>query len=454
MGILQSMRHGFATATRDDAGGSQGRTSDSGVVQTGEAQAIAQRQDRFVGTMDEIAALAAEFSRLAPLVEQLRQPMSDEFESYRRAHSEIAYLQSHTANIDGLLCESRASESALRQSAVAQEEITAQARLENEQLRLSSEAATLEIIQQRDALSRANASAKELAESLQSASVRSKQLEEDGSTLRAQIDQAAERRRELDSIVARVRQEALLSSEESATLRRKVEELAEQLARAARSEGQAQSEATKERERALNHRAEAERAQTDLAAMAQKMDEQASVARQEIAGLATRLETLTARSGKLDRIVSELNAKLGDGAAERRAAEGRASDLQLALDRTHERAEHLEKTVAEQRSGQETLDRARLAALERGDQLALSLRTQEIALQRSDQRLAMLQDKHTATAAEMEQLRRTHDDERSRLTSEMKRLEAELNLLRSKPAKSGGAKLASDEEVAAFSGVG
>ena len=436
MGILQSMRHGFSAPSRADAGRSQDHADDAEAVDSAEGRAIAERQALFNGTLDEVADLVAQLGRMSPMVEKLRQPMADEFETYRRAHSELAYLKSHNANLERLLVESRSAESNLQEAVTGQEQQVAQTRLENEQLRMSAEAATLDLINQREALARANLSAKELTDTLQSSNLRCSQLEEDGSTLRSQVDQGAERRRELDAIVARVRQDALLASEESSTLRRKVEELAEQLARAARSEGQAQAEATKERERSLLHRAEAERAETDLAAMAHKMDEQASVARQEITALSTRLETTNARSGKLDRMLGELNAKLLDSAGQRRAAEGRASDLQLALDRAREKGEHLERAVTEHRTGQEALDRARLTALERGDQLALSLRTQEIALQRSEQRFALLQDKHASLSAEMEQLRRSQDDERIRLEGELKRAEAELNLWRSGPSKS------------------
>ena len=391
-------------------------------------QVIGARQERLGADLAEVVQLVGRLQQLSPMVERLQEPLAAEFEAHRRDHSELLSLKVHSNTLGASVKALRETEQALGRQLSDASKANEAAREELDELRRGLHAALAEKGRLQEELARTQDGAEDLRHALAATAASARQLEEDVTALRGRLSQSGDRRRELDALTARARQDADLAEAENTSLRHRVDDLADQLSRLARAEAQAQAEVSSERERAAAVVAEAERVQREASAQAQAFEAQLAAARTQASGLSTRVEAGAARNAKLERLCVELSAKANDAISLRQTLEGAAGDSQTALERAMERIEALERGAAEAKSTQLTLDRARLTALERGDQLAAMVQSQEALLARADGRVRLLEESVQTIAAEEEALRRSHEDETARLTSEVRRLETDVHI--------------------------
>ena len=390
--------------------------------------AIGERQERLVGALEATQQLSGQLAALEKMLGDLREPLNDEFSSYRRDHAELVVARASTTKLAEALEESRTRQA----DASERLERTEQDWRESDAARLRAErqleSVEIEFGRLREEAKQLEVRGEALGADLRTARLQIKQLEEDAATLRDQQVQDEERRREMDSLLAHASQEALLLEEEAARLRRRAEQTGTELARVLRSEEAAQVQLEAERSRALALQATAERAQTEAQGLARQLEERAEAFRAETAALAGRLETASARASKLETLNADLSGRHSEAVAGQRQAERRLAETHTGVDRSNERLQRLEQELAEQRAGQAATERARLAAVERAEQLARTLQAHETTVRRAEERLRDQQARLEASAAEGEQRRREHEEETTRQAAEVHRLRTELAL--------------------------
>ena len=391
-------------------------------------QEIGARQELVSADLAAVAQLVTQLQHLGPMVQRVREPLKVEFDAFRRDHVALVEAKGQVETLLASVRTLRESEQALGARLKEAVKASGKDHAEIEELRKALSHAIADGSRTREALAGAMASGEDLKASLHEAESGVRRLQEDTGALRLRVDQGAERRRELDALAARSRQDAELAEAENASLRHRIDEVADQFARVTRQEAQAQADLSAERERATAQLAEAERGQRDAVAHAQAFEAQLAAARASGASLATRMEASLARGVKLEQLCMELSTKANDAISYRHALEGAAGDEKKGLDRALERIEQLERVVAEQKSSHTALDRARLTALERGDQLASALQAQEGALMRAEERSELLEASLKELALDEETMRSAHEDQTRQVSGELRRLETEIEL--------------------------
>ena len=123
---------------------------------------------------------------------------------------------------------------------------------------------------------------------------------------------------------------------------------------------------------------------------------------------------------------ADLAKRVSEATAKHRSDERRVSEVQTSGERTAERALALEEELAAQRGANATLERARLTALERAEQLGKLLQSHELTMRRAEERLRALQIKLDASTAEQAALRQSGEQAAACASSEIERLRAEL----------------------------
>ena len=390
--------------------------------------ALGSRQEVLGSTLDEIGRLAGHLKRLDQMVAGLRDPLEQELTAHRHELGELITLRALLEQTAERLQHAREGERGLA-ARVANLEIaleTAQAERHSGHSALQD--AQFEIDGLRTALAETEARGEGHALALRDATLRARQLEEDVAFLRKQGQEDDSFRREIDALLTRSSQEALLLEEEAATLRRRLEQATAEAFRLTNVEADLQAQVAQERGRAMTLQASHERAQTELLQLRSQAEEQAASARAEIAALGARLETSGVRANRLEGLNADLARRLSEATSKHRLDERRVNEVQTAGERTAERVAAVEEELAAQRNANAALDRARLTALERADQLAKLLQSHEVTMRRAEERLREMQVKLEAGAADQEVLRRSSEQASADASAEIERLRAELEI--------------------------
>ena len=420
-------------------------------------QAIGARQEVVTSKLEGIAELLEQLQALKPLVDEMREPLNEELIAYRQHHTDLITTRAVLEQTSDRLEDVRRNEAKLAARVDALEGQLEDARLSHQRAEASVEAYQIDLGQLRDAKEQVETSAAGLTSQLRDAELRGKQLEEDAAILRAQGEQDADRYREIDTLLANASQAAQIDEEEAAAIRRRLEQAETDLARLNRAEADAQGLLKTERARAHALSLAGERAQAEVLNLGRALEERSEVARSELAAMSIRVETLTARSAKLEALNASLIGRLSDADMGQRQVERHTRDLQVSLDRANERVEQLEGELGAQRANLTAIERARMAAVERGDQLGRTLQAQDTTVRRAEERLRELQARIDAVAADQELARRALDQQKDEAAAEMERLRAELTMSeaglqaarrdRSRPASIAAAAATSDGPV-------
>ena len=384
------------------------------------------RQELLGSSLDEIARLAGHLKHMEQMVSDIRRPLDEELSTHKQEHGELITTRAVLDQTTERLTETRDRERALAARLASLELSLAEGEAERQARDSVIEDHRLELDRLRTSLNESDARADAAAAGLRDATLRMKQLEEDTAFLRKQAQEDDSFRREIDALLARASQEALLLEEEAATLRRRLEQATADAFRLSNLEVELQAQLANERARMIPLQAATERAQAELLQLKGHAEEQVSAARSEITALNTRLETSAARANRLESLNADLSRRLSEAVSKHRTDERRTSEIQTSAERTLERAAGLEEELSAQRSAGASLERARLAALERADQLSKLLQNHEVTVRRAEERLRDMQAKLEASTAELESTRRAQEQSASGASAEMERLRADL----------------------------
>ena len=415
-------------------------------------KALGARQELLGSSLDELARLAGHLKHMEHMVGEIRGPLNDELLSHKHEHGELITIRAVLDQTTERLAETRERERALGAKVATLELALSESHLERQVQDSAIEDVRLEIDRLRTSLNESDVRGDGSAAALRDATLRMKQLEEDAAFLRKQAQEDDSFRREIDALLARASQEALLLEEEAATLRRRLEQATADAFRLSNLEMDLQAQLANERARMIPLQAATERAQAELLQLKGQAEEHVSAARSEITALNTRLETSAARANRLESLNADLSRRLSEAVSKHRTDERRTSEIQTSSERTLERASSLEEELTAQRTANASLERARLAALERADQLGKLLQSHEVTMRRAEERLRDMQLKLEASTGELEAGRRAQEQSSAGTSAEMERLRADLAIAEA------GLKSAHEERerqhLASLNGVG
>ncbi len=389
-------------------------------------KALGARQELLGSTLDEIGRLAGHLKNLDQMVGELRSPLEEELSAHKHELGELITTRALLDQATERLHQSRDGERALAHRVAGLELALSEAQAERHARDGALQDSGLEVDRLRTSLTETEARAESSALALRDATLRMRQLDEDMVFLRKQSQEDDSFRREIDALLARASQESLLLEEEAATLRRRLEQATSEAFRLSNVESELQAQLVNERARLIALQAATERAQAELLQLKSQAEEQSAASRSEIAALATRLETSGARANRLETLNADLARRLSEAASKHRTDERRVSEVHTAGERTAERAAAFEEELTAQRNANAALERARLAALERADQLSKLLQSHEMTMRRAEERLRDMQVKLEATLAEQDTQRQTAEQAGADSAAEIERLRADL----------------------------
>ena len=382
------------------------------------AGVIGERYESLQGGLDRLTSLVEQLRNVEPVLNEMREPLMAEYDARRADYIELVNLRtSHAeamARIDGLMSDVRSLTEARSQVEQANEDLNQQLA---DQVALAQDA-QLEADQLRTNLAQTEVRVQGLTEIEQDATQRQRQLEQDLETVRTQLKEADDGRAEAASGRTAALREQALAAEENAALKKRVDEAVAEVARLARVEASLDSQLSTERARAANDQAEASRTINAL-------ETQSENGRAEAAALQVRLDTLTARADRLERLNADLSTSLNEAQASAQGSERRASQLQTDLNRATERLRDHETQAEEGRQRLTAMDAARLAAVDRADHLSKSANANERALARSEARAGKLQATIDGLKSDAETRRRELNEQLESLRSRLEGAQAE-----------------------------
>lgn len=382
------------------------------------AGVIGERYETLQGGLDKLASLVEQLRAVEPVLNDMREPLVAEYDARRADYVELVNLRSShaegLARIEALTDEVR-SLSELREQADRRHEDLTQQLADQEAVSQDSQ---LEVDRLRTALAQAEVQIQGLTETENDALQRLRQLEQDLETVRAQLKDADDGRAEATSGRSVAQRELALAQEENAALKKRVDETVAEVARLARIEATLDGQLTTERARAANDQAEASRAISAL-------ETQTENGRAEVAALQVRLDTLTARADRLEKLNADLTTALNEAQSAAQGAERRVSHLQLDLNRAVDRLRELQTQGEDGRQRLTAMDAARLAAVDRAEHLSKSASANERALARSEARNAKLQTALDNAKAEAEAKAREAKEQMDALRSRLEGMQTE-----------------------------
>lgn len=389
-------------------------------------RALGSRQEQLSGSLEEMARLAGYLRNLEQMVGDFRAPFLQELSAHKQDHGELITTRAILEQTAERLGLSRERERALA-AQVANLEVRLSELVDERQHRegLFQDAA-VELDRTRTSLAETEGRAESAAAALRDAQVRGKQLEEDIAFLRKQGQEDDSFRREVDALLARASQEALLLEEEAATLRRRLSHSTQEALRLTDIEAELQAQLAAERARMIPLQAAVEQAGAEVLQVRTQAEEQGTAARSEAAALNTRLETSNARANRLESLNADLARRLSEATSKHRVDERRANEVFTAGERAAERAAALEEELSGARNSNAAVERARLTALERADQLAKLVQNHELTIRRAEERMRQMQARLDAGAAELEDLRSAAEQRAQGAGAEIQRLRADL----------------------------
>ncbi|MBN8551798.1 MAG: hypothetical protein J0L52_02740 [Caulobacterales bacterium] len=382
------------------------------------ASAIGERYETVNGGLDRISDFLQQLRGLEPVVAEMRGPLMAEYDARRSDYIELMNLRTTHGEV---LARGEALSSEVRALDEARAAIEHQLEEVNQQL--SDRAGEVQDLQlEVDRLTTAQAQAlvqiQTLTEAEHASGQRQRQLEQDLETVTSQLQEADTGRAEAVSGRSLALRDHALASEENGALKKRLDEALAEVSRLARIEATQEGQLTAERARAASDQAEAARA-------TQSLEAQVENGRSEIAALQVRLDTLTARADRLERLNADLTTSLNESQAAAQAAERRASHLQTDLNRTTDRLRDHETQAEEGRQRLAAMDAARLAAVDRAEHLSKSATANERALSRSEARAAKLQTTIDGLKSDADVRRRELNEQLESLRSRLEGAQAE-----------------------------
>ncbi|MDB5456823.1 MAG: hypothetical protein JWP92_2408, partial [Caulobacter sp.] len=391
-------------------------------------QAIGVRYETIHGGLDSISRVVEHLRAIEPLLNEIREPVAEEFEARRAEHAELIALRASFEQTARLLSASQSEARELAARLTSTDTALAESDAQRQHQENTLEDNALEIDRLRNGLLQAELRVGSLDAALRDASSRAEHLAQDCDTLRAQTQDIDARRSEAEAALARANQENALLGEETATVKKRLDQAGSDVARLTRAETELEAQIAAERAKLLSIENAAMAAQTESARAQRGLESQVEAARAELSALQARLETAVGRADKLEELNGHISHKLNESTAQQQAVERRAGDLNLSLERALERIRLLEEEAENLRQRHAGVDTARAAAIERADQLAKTVVTHEKALKRAEERAAQLRARFETLQASQDLARQEYEDKVAEMQSEIERARSEAAL--------------------------
>ena len=386
---------------------------------------IGERFETIQGSLDQLSEMAQRFGTFETLLGQLRDPLEAEFRSRRDGHVELVNLRNANAEsakqLSLLNAEARKLSDALADTEARADDQAARAGEHSVNL----QEARVEIGRLRAEMAQSATRIDGLETVDRASTQRIKELEQDHEALRNQMRQAEAARSESEAARSQIQRDHALVSEENTVLRRRVDEVGIEVAGLARATAAGEGLLSNERARAASEQAEAARAIRSL-------ESQVESTRAEIAAVAARLDTATARANGLELLNGEQTVRLNELQSGGHLVERRADTLQIGLDRALERARALEIEAEESRQRQVSMEAARAAAVDRAEALTKAAMAHDKAIVRAEERMTKIQAKLTAAQDE-------HDARVQAMGKQLTALRDDLETARAEGAMSAAA---------------
>lgn len=357
------------------------------------AGVIGERFETIQDSLDQLSDMARRFGTFESLLGQLRDPLEAEFKSRRDNHIELINLRAANTEsggrLEGLTGEVRRLSDALAETEARADELAAK----HSEQTTSLQQGRVETDRLRSELSLATGKVDALETGDRSSTQRIKELEQDQDALRIQLKQTETARSESENNRAQIQRDYALVLEENGVLRRRMDEVSAEIASLARSSAASEGQLATERARAASEQSETARALRVL-------ENQTETARAEIVSFSARLDTATARANGLEVLNTEQASRLSELQTGSHGTERKAEQLQISLDRAMERIRGLESDTEETRQRLAGMEVARLAAVERAENLSRAAMTHEKAIARAEDRMLKIQAKLAAVQDE------------------------------------------------------
>ncbi len=393
---------------------------------------IGSRYELISEKLDRAQHLLDHLSSLSELVTQVRAPITADFNERCAEHAELQTTRHTLAGAEARLSALETERQAFAARADASDRALADAAQRAEAQETAIAAKDREIEQLKLDRAQARTQAGELAEGLKTSLARAAKLEEDAGALRTHADAVEAKRRDTETLAQRLQQELDLAREEIAVLKRHRDGSGAEAAKLARTVSELEERLKTEQTRGEALVIDARAAETAVAAAQRVAEGAAERARVDLAELSARAETALARASKLDELNAELSRSLADVSAAQRGADLEIAEMKVTARRLGDTARNAEDASATLKRDFAASDAARLAAVERAEELAKALKKRDAALKKAE-------DKAAAAAARLDAEQLDHARRRADLEERIAALEAQAERERAERTITEGA---------------
>ncbi len=382
------------------------------------ASAIGSHYEVLHGGLDRLSMLSEHFRSLEPLLQEMREPLTAEYEARRNDYVELVGLRSSSAEALQRLGALEREANDLKQALAHSDERRAELSDRIDEQTAHAQQTRLELDRLRTDLSNADQQVRTLTTTERELISRLGQQDEDLASLRDLLNRGERERAELAGLKARVDRDFALLSDEHEAVKSRYDESASEVSRLARSESSLQAVIVNERARAASEQVEASR-------VIRSLETQAEAFRTENAAMRLQLATSAARADRLDTLNGELSITLSEVQTATQDAEREVARLKTESARDQERLREQQDLAEITQKRLATMEAARLAAVDRAEQLARSVAEQERALARNEERANKLQAILSALQIESEERVRDLTDHIGSMRSSLEGVRAE-----------------------------
>jgi len=379
--------------------------------------------------LDTAQRVAEEIRELIAMINDLRQPIIDEFRERRVEHAEL--LASRSV---GEAARARVEELERTNMELVSRTASVEAALSDAEARVSAHETALrgrdlEIEELKLERAERRAQLGELEAAHVAAVSRLAELEEDAVTLRSRAETAEGRLRESEAQAVKLQQERVLAEQEFAVLQKRLEHAHGESAQLASRLAQIEEQLSTERKRSNELESAKLGAETENAKGARLMEAKLETQRSDLSSLEAKLEAALARAAKLDELNTSLAQRLSDSNLRHKALEDEKRSLAHAQERALASAQAREQEAEAMRRDFLTVEAARAAAVERADELARLAVSREAAAKRGERQIAVLKDRLETAQADHARKRSILDDRLSKMQTDYERERAERAII-------------------------
>ncbi len=365
-----------------------------------EAHDIGARSEHLNEKLDLALRSIAQVSDIAALLQQMRDPIADEFAERRAEHAALQTVRAEAAATAEKLGDLQLQHRELiaRLAAADTALAAAASEAEGQAIRLGARESQLQDMRSdRDQL---RAQLGELSAAHREAMTRLSHLEEESTDLKKRLESSEQRRREREAQLATEQQARQLLEQENAVLSKRCDHVGADCARLTSLTSQLEESLTVAQARCQALDSALLAAESEAAKAARAFEARLESAGAEKSALDARLEMALARNTQLETTGANLNERLAEVTAQHSSAERARSEVALSLERAKAESETVREELQIARLEMAALEQARSAAVERADELSQLAHSRDLVIRRTEHRLEALKERLDNAQAE------------------------------------------------------